>query len=382
MLNIGYWILKSSAPFPIPYCLNVHPAADWQAVKRALATHALAVQKLVAPGRPFPLSLHLGYRSALELAAPRRLSAFRGWLRSHDCFVAGVNAFPFGAFHAPAVKAGVYRPDWRSPDRLAYTLLVARLLAALIPEGGTATLTTVPGGWLPDWRSAADRRRARENLARAAAGCRDIFLSTGRRIRIAVEPEPGCAWELFDPQVEAAGPEIGWCLDTCHAAVEFLSVENMNWSRIVRVQLSAAIECDNTPAARAALAPFAEPRYLHQTRAALDGEIIGAWPDLGAALAALPRLPAEAVVRTHYHVPLTWDQTGPLRSTRAHLTPAFFRKARRTFCEVETYTQAIVPRALRPRTLARAIAGELEWAAARYGCSSSTKRKTVSPGLA
>lgn len=369
-------------PFPIPYCLNVHPAADWREAKRALDVHALAVKRLVAPDRPFPLSLHLGYRTALELAAPRRRAAFRDWLRAHDCFVADVNAFPFGAFHAAAVKADVYRPDWRSADRLAYTLLVARLLADLVPEGAAATLTTVPGGWLPDWKTAADRRLALENLARAAAGCRDVFETTGRRIRIAVEPEPGCAWDLFDPAVEAAGPEIGWCLDACHAAVEFRSIARLPWKRILRVQLSAAIECGNGPAARAALAAFVEPRYLHQTRAFLDGQIVGAWPDLAPALKALPKLPASAVVRTHYHVPLTWAGTGPLRSTRDVLTPAFFRHARRAFCEVETYTLDVVPRALRPRSLARAIAGELVWAAARYGGSSSTKRKIVSPGLA
>jgi hypothetical protein len=369
-------------PYPIPYCLNVHPGSDWKAVQRALATHALAVKKLVAPDRLFPLSLHLGYQTALELAAPRRLRAFRDWLKEHDCFVAGINAFPFGSFHAASVKAAVYHPDWRSPDRLAYTLLVARLLAALIPEDATATLTTVPGGWLPDWHSAADRRLALNNLASAAAGCREIFQTSGRRIRIAVEPEPGCAWKLFDPPVEAAGPEIAWCLDTCHAAVDFHTVENLDWSRIGRVQLSGAIECDNTPAARRALLCFAEPVYLHQTRAAVGGKIIGTWPDLAPALKALPKLPAKAVVRAHYHVPLTWEKTGPLRSTRGTLSPAFFRQARKTLCEVETYTYSVLPRALRPRTLARAIAGELEWAAARYGAASSTKRKTVSPGLA
>lgn len=370
------------APFPIPYCLNVHPAADWRSAKRALDVHALAVKKLVAPDRPFPLSLHLGYRTALELANPRRRAAFREWLQRRDCFVAGVNAFPFGAFHAATVKAAVYRPDWRSPDRLAYTLLVARLLADLIPEDAAATLTTVPGGWRSDWKTAADRRQALENLAKAAAGCRELFEASGRRIRIAVEPEPGCAWDLFDPAVEAAGPEIGWCLDACHAAVEFRSLARLPWKRIVRVQLSAAIECDNVPAARAALAPFVEPRYLHQTHAFLDGEIIGAWPDLGPALKALPKLPAQAVVRTHYHVPLTWEGSGPLRSTRGRLTPAFCAKASRVFSEVETYTLDVVPRVLRPRALARTIAGELAWAAARYGLSSSTNRKIVSPGLA
>ena len=252
----------------------------------------------------------------------------------------------------------------------------------MIPESAAATLTTVPGGWRPDWKTAADRRHALENLARAAAGCRELFESSGRRIRIAVEPEPGCTWDFSDPDVEATGPEIGWCLDACHAAVDFRPLARLAWKRILRVQLSAAIECDNIPAARAALAPFAESRYLHQTRAALGGEIIGAWPDLAPALRALPRLPEKAVVRTHYHVPLTWTGSGPLRTTRANLSPAFFQHARKTFCEVETYTHNIIPRALRPLTIEHAVAGELAWAAARYGFSSSTKRNTVSPGLA
>ena len=369
-------------PFPLPYCLNVHPAADWTAVRRALSSHTLAVKRLVAPHRPFPLSLHIGRLAARDLSSPPTLENFLRWLRTHDCFVAGINAFPFGTFHAAAVKTAVYRPDWRSDDRLHHTLLVARLLSTLIPPGASASLTTVPGGWCPDWKTPADERRALNRLARAAKGCRDISTASGRRLRIAVEPEPGCAWELFDPGVEQAGDAIGWCLDTCHAAVDFRPIEKLDWSRIVRVQLSAAIECDNTPLARAALAPFVEPRYLHQTRAALDGEIIGAWPDLPDALADLPRLPTGAVVRTHYHVPLTWKGAGPLRSTRGHLTPAFFQQARATFCEVETYTYSVLPPALRPGSLAEGIAAELRWAAKRYGFSASTKRKTVSPGLA
>ena len=68
-------------PFPIPYCLNVHPAANWREVKRALDIHALAVKKLVAPDRPFPLSLHLGCKTALELAEPRRRAAWFHVLR-------------------------------------------------------------------------------------------------------------------------------------------------------------------------------------------------------------------------------------------------------------------------------------------------------------
>ena len=368
-------------PYPIPYCLNVHPSENWAQVRRALRRHVLAVKEIVAPDRPFPLSLHIGHQTSNQLIHQNALTAFKKWLTRHDCFIAGANAFPFGPFHAAKVKESAYRPDWRSPWRVDYTRQVAWILADLLPEGSTANLTTVPGGWANDWRTPDDHKLALQNLARAAAHCRDISEITGCRIQIAIEPEPGCAWQLFDPAVEAAGPEIVWCVDTCHFAVDFKPLPLRNWRRIGRVQLSAALECQNTPAARAALEPFAEERYLHQTRAALDGEVIGAWPDLAPALAALPQLPPEAIVRIHYHMPLTWPGAGPLRSTRDNLTPALFRRAAQTFCEVETYTHRILPPSLRSATLAETIARELQWATQRYR-SASSKRKTVSPGLA
>ena len=64
-------------------------------------------------------------------------------------------------------------------------------------------------------------------------------------------------------------------------------------------------------------------------------------------------------------VPLAWDGSGPLRSTRANLTPAFFAQARRVFCEVETYTYSVLPTGLRPGSLPDCIAAELLWAADR-----------------
>ncbi|MDD2239165.1 MAG: metabolite traffic protein EboE [Kiritimatiellae bacterium] len=348
-------------PFPLPYCLNVHDASTWAAVQHALDTHALAVKALVAPDHPFPLSLHLGQRALREATAA--IPRLREWLTQHDCFIVALNAFPYGPFQGVDVKKEVYRPNWSDPARADYTQAAASFLARVVPEGMNATVTTVPGGWTRDWNSPADDSAALSNLRQAARFCRRLQDDTGRRIQIAIEPEPGCVWTLFDPRITDLGPEICWCLDTCHAAVEFQSMDGLDWTQIGRVQLSAAIECDNTPAARDALAPFDESAYLHQTRAALHGEILGAWDDLGPALHDLPALPREATVRTHVHVPLTWAGTGPLRSTRGHLTPAFFEKARQTFCEVETYTYAILPPPLHPHPLAESIAAELRWAA-------------------
>ncbi len=362
-------------PFPLSFCLNACDASTWNAVQKTLHTLVPAVKALVAPDRLFPVSLHLGNRAQKE--AMGRSSDLRDWLEAHDCFLIALNAFPYGRFQNVRVKTKVYRPNWTDPDRLAYTRRAIAYLSGFLCEDQTGTVTTLPGGWSGEWISPDDDREALKNLRKAAEYCREVEFGSGRRIRIAIEPEPGCAWELFDRRLAKLGPEIGWCLDTCHAAVEFRSIEKLDWSRIHRVQLSAAIECDNTPAARAALVPFAEPRFLHQTRAALDGEIIGAWPDLAPAIEELPQLPKNAVVRTHYHVPLTWQKNGPLRSTRGNLTPAFFKQARKTFCEVETYTYSVLPRALRPHRLAESIAAELRWAAARLsgqGAGSARRR--------
>ncbi len=344
------------------YCLNVHDGETWRAVRQALDEQVLAVKKLVAAAEKFPLSLHLGRQALATAMRPAARQRFREWLTQHNCFLAGLNAFPYGRFHVARVKEKVYRPHWATAERLAYTKQALSYLADMMPPDWLGTITTVPGAWQADWTSPADETKALRQLRQAAKHCHSLHTQTGRKVRIAVEPEPGCAWALFDPRVEQAGDAIGWCVDTCHAAVEFQSIENLPWERISRVQLSAAIECDNTPAARKALASFAEPRYLHQTRAAVAGEIIGSWPDLPPALAALPKLPAQAIVRTHYHVPLTWSGTGPLRSTRNNLTPTFLRQARRVFREVETYTYSVLPPRLRPASLPAAIAAELAWA--------------------
>ncbi len=145
--------------------------------------------------------------AALELASPRRLGCLPGLARATTIASSPASMpSPLAVSTPAAVKTAVYHPDWRSPDRLAYTLLVARLLAVLIPAGAGATLTTVPGGWLPDWtlarRSCAKPCRTSPAPRRAAARFRE---STGRHIRIAIEPEPGCAWTLFDPRLDGTG---------------------------------------------------------------------------------------------------------------------------------------------------------------------------------
>ena len=133
--------------------------------------------------------------------------------------------------------------------------------------------------------------------------------------------------------------------------------------RFSKVQLSAALRAGGSPDARQALAAFVEPVYLHQVRARLGDGTARGWNDLPEALAEWPDDLREA--RVHFHVPLFWTSTGPLQSTAATLSPAFWARLRTGICphlEVETYTFAVLPPALRTRPLVDSIGEELNWA--------------------
>src|SRR4029453_19507955 len=68
-----------------------------------------------------------------------------------------INAFPYRAFHAAVVKLDVYRPDWTDARRVTYTLDCAKVLAALLPEGGVGSISTLPLAWREPWTPAGDR---------------------------------------------------------------------------------------------------------------------------------------------------------------------------------------------------------------------------------
>ena len=60
-----------------------------------------------------------------------------------------VNGFPHGTFHGQPVKADVHAPDWRTEERVAYTLRLAEILAALLPDGVDGTISTNPLSYEP-----------------------------------------------------------------------------------------------------------------------------------------------------------------------------------------------------------------------------------------
>lgn len=354
------------------YCTNVHPAEDMDGILAQLDTYAVNVRRLL-PTDVLGLGLWLSADVAGALAADSESRArLRRELRARELEVVTLNGFPYRAFHAPVVKHAVYQPDWTTGSRLEYTLNLATILAELMPDDvGHGSISTLPLAWREPW-NAERSDAARRNVDALAAGLAAIAARTGRSVRVAFEPEPGCVVETTTQAVrELSGIDterLGVCLDLAHLACAWenpavaLRTLAAAGLPVVKVQVSAALEVGDPAAAANTLAGYVEPRFLHQTRAP-DGA--GA-DDLGDALASGLAGPW----RVHYHVPLHGAPLPPLRSTVATLRAALSEllSGRHATCdhfEVETYTWNVLPpsqRPANPEQLAAGIAAEVRYA--------------------
>lgn len=364
----------------LSYCTNVHPAEDLAGVLDQLDAYAGPARRAAGLDR-----LGVGLWLTADLARVLAHDAdargqLRARLEANGLEVRTLNAFPYAAFHAEVVKLDVYRPDWTDARRADFTVDCARVLADLLPPGASGSISTLPLGWRTPWTE-DDDAEATAALRRVSESLRGIRERTGRTVRLAIEPEPGCvldtvadvvAW--LTPRLGADGidPEfVGICLDTCHLAVSFADpaetvrlVESAG-IRIVKVQASAALHVEDPadPGARAAVAAFVEQRYLHQTRELHpDGRVL-AVDDLPEALAELP---AQGPWRVHFHVPLHLAPTPPLTATTDVLREAC-AAVRRTrhgveaHLDIETYTWSVLPGGV--TDLVAGIAAEVRWAA-------------------
>ena len=384
---------------PLTYCLNVHPGESWPENFTTLRTTVLAVRDLVSPGKPFGLGMRLSAAAASQLDNPSQLAELTGFLRSENLYVFTINGFPFGRFHGGPVKENVYAPDWRSPLRRDYTNQLASILAGLVPEGETGSISTVPCSWKAWIQSRDDLDPILDHLTDCVAHCAAISTRRRRDILLALEPEPGCLLETTAETVEFFNGHLftrgatllaaklrasetsaralirhhlGVCLDTCHTALQFedpaesLRRYEAEGIRVSKIQISSALRTDGSPAAFEALRPFAEPVYLHQVKARTAAGEILSFTDLPEALESLDALPAAGVreVRIHFHVPLHFTGSGPLNSTASLLTPEFLTYIARdplTHLELETYTWDVLPPSLRSASVQQSIAAEFDW---------------------
>ncbi len=395
-----------SGPVHLSYCTNIHRGESWAETEAALMGHLPAIKARLSPDAPMGVGLRLSARAARELLHGGALEAFRSRLAAQGLYVFTLNGFPYGAFHGTRVKEQVYQPDWTRPERLAYTIELASILAQLLPDEPqmVGSISTVPGTFRP---LAADLRvlpAIVANLQRAVAELVALARRTGRTVALALEPEPHCLLETTDeaiaflegrlltrqaltdfaaladlPAAEAEPAlrrHLGVCLDACHAAVEFEDVERSvarlraAGIAVPKLQLSAALEVpavDETTGAR--LARFDDGVYLHQVvERAADGRL-RRFADLDEALAELESARGRCW-RVHCHVPIFVEGFDGLASTRPVLERLLaLQRARRIgpHLEVETYTFEVLPEPLREGGVDEVIARELAWARARLG---------------
>ncbi|MDA7878028.1 metabolite traffic protein EboE [bacterium] len=375
----------------IGYCTNVHAGVD-------LASICSNLDEFAIPARDASGSDELGVGLWIPAHAAGELTndvdSFKKFLDERRLRAFTINGFPYDNFHQPVVKRAVYLPEWWQPKRLEYTLQLADILVKLLPDGETTgSISTLPIAW-------SDKNATADNLAQAGANLRELATKlqsleekTGKRIIVAIEPEPGCVLDTTQDVVnwfEKELPEtqhrryLGVCHDICHSAVMMESQQEV-LSRLVKagvmigkVQVSNAIIADwlsmavgRQREAIAQLSEFAEDRYLHQTgRLKADGsfELAEDLPELLRSANSEDK-PACGDRRwiVHFHVPIFLEHFGHLRTSQDDTLEClrFLNQSRAAeftgHLEIETYAWTVLPHSMRRRGLSEDIAREIFW---------------------
>jgi sugar phosphate isomerase/epimerase len=382
----------------LTYCTNIHAGESWSDIRASLDAHVPAIKAAVAPDRPLGIGLRLSGEAAAVARQQEALVAFREQLATLGAYVFTINAFPFGPFHGVRVKEHVYLPDWRSPERIAFTADSAAVLAGILPDGVDGSISTVPGAFKANGREDGAVAAIAAGMIQAVA---DLILTerrTGKRIALALEPEPCCFLEtvdeslaffesvLFKPEsldLLAAmigdnrnGAEtmlrrhLGICYDICHGSVEYedpvAALDRLLAAGISvpKVQLSAAMRVPvMTKELIDAVTRYDDGIYLHQTIVRSPSGLTR-YVDLPDAVAAFREGRADGEWRIHCHVPLFLSDLGGVGSTRADLVStlaALRQRTRSSHLEVETYTWDVLPDNLRTGSKAADIAREISF---------------------
>lgn len=375
----------------IGYCTNVHAGVD-------LASICSNLEEFAIPARDASGSDVLGVGLWIPSPAARELAAgadeFRAFLTERRLRAFTINGFPYENFHQPVVKHAVYQPAWWQPERLEYTRQLAEILVKLLPDDeNVGSISTLPIAWADEHATEENLAQAGGNLRELAGFLQDIEKRTGKRIVVAIEPEPGCVLDTTQDVVDWFEKElpdslhrkyIGVCHDICHSAVMMESQQQV-LSRLVsagvligKVQVSNAIIADwlsmavgRQREAIAQLGEFAEDRYLHQTgRLKADGsfELCGDLPELlrNAELEEAPALGDQRWI-VHFHVPIFLERFGHLRTSQDDTLDClrFLNQCRASdftgHLEVETYAWTVLPHSMRRRGLSEDIAREIFW---------------------
>ncbi|HWD81074.1 MAG TPA: metabolite traffic protein EboE [Kribbella sp.] len=352
------------------YCATAHPAAELEELVARLDGCASAVRSaldvpVLGVGLWFP------HRLADRLAnSPASLSKLRRALHRNRLEVVTLNGIP----HAAGLTGtSLYCPDWTDPERLRYTLDLVDVLADLLPDDAPyGSISTVPLAWRMPW-SKARNRAAREAFDRVEQHLGRTETRTGRRIRIAVETEPGCVLEMIGQAAAwldrysspyGGTSRIGLGLDTCHLAVQFEDPAEsfeLLWRAgvdVVKAQLSVAptLVDPGDASGRYVLGQLGVPRYLRQVRE---------WSGPGVDdVAQSSQLSGHAAWRMHAHLAAHVAPPDPLSVTTGVLDDCLARLVGgghplTHHLESEVYVWPRVPKT--QQALAKRVTKELSW---------------------
>lgn len=388
----------------LTYCSNIHSGETWADHFSKLRENIPLIKQKVSPFEPFGIGLRLSNVASLELRKQENFEVFQEWLDKNNCYVFTMNGFPYGGFHHTVVKDKVHAPDWLSADRVSYTIRLAQILAALIPEGLDGGISTSPLTY-KFWHAEEDLpqifEKATINVLLVVDQLIQIKKTTGKLIHIDIEPEPdgllGDGREFLQWYVQYLLPigityvqdrygynedeaalvireHIQICYDVCHFAVSYEDhahmIEQLRSLGIKtgKIQISAALKANLSAdeiqrrQVTEAFSAFNEPVYLHQVAARKnDGQLLR-YRDLDEALADAGNNSVNEW-RAHYHVPLFVQSYGALQSTRQDIEEvlAIHEASPFTFhLEIETYTWEVLPEEMR-LPIADSIIREINW---------------------
>jgi hypothetical protein len=382
------------------YSTLVHPGDTWVEMWDSLTTYSAAVKKNVSPQAPMGISLRLSAAAAFTLAEdPRERARLREFLTAEHLYVYTVNAFPYGPFKGRRVMEQVYEPDWATEERTRYTQAVADVLADIVGPGTEPAIQTAPLAFRPNVSGPSYVDRFTYNLLRVVAHLIDLERRTGRRIKVALEPEPFCFLETTEqtvayfqeqiyspegtatlasltalPQSEIHGlvrRHLGIVFDICHQSVEFedirasLALLGSAGIPIYKLQAAAALWVPEvTSDSVHELERFTDTIYLSQTTERRDGKLRRFLNLQDAIEAWLNSSGGVREWRTHFHVPVFLDDLGAFRTTQFAIAEALSVQAAMPLSdhlEIETYTWDVLPADLKTGDITEYVTREIEW---------------------
>jgi len=383
----------------LSYSTLVHLGDTWAEMNQSLRTFVPQVKRRVSPNAPFAVSLRISAESAKTLTnSPDERASLMEFLKQEDLYVYTVNAFPYGPFKGGVVMERVYEPDWTTQDRVDYTNSIADILAEITPAGINPSIQTAPLAFKPNVAGEEYIAKFTRNVFQVVKHLRELEERTGKRVKLAIEPEPACYLETTDETVtyfkeriysqagivelaEVAGIPIseaegairrylGIVFDIGHQSVGFENItESLTKLRnagipIFKLQEAASLWVENLTLDKIeSLRRFTDTIYLSQTSLKQDGKITK-YLNLGEALDAFEANPVQTEMRTHFHVPVFLEEIGPFKTTRFGVQDALRMHREQPLSdhlEIETYTWDVLPPELLSGDIVDNVTRELEF---------------------